>query len=111
MGYVNFFKFFARIRIPWTSPRPSPKEREVHGLKLLHDFFLHVLFKIILVSFCVLVVPSRASGTEVVHEFSFVEFRYSAHGVLGRHKTERLETIDFVHYFPNSFYSYFPLSI
>jgi hypothetical protein len=111
MGCVDHFRIRTYFLIHWTSPRPSPKEREVHGLKLLHDFFLHVIFKIILVSFCVLVVPSRASGTEVVHEFSFVEFRYSAHGVLGRHKTERLETIDFVHYFPNSFYSYFPLSI
>ena len=69
MGCVDHFRIRTYFLIHWTSPRPSPKEREVHGLKLLHDFFLHVLFKIILVSIWVLVVPSRASGTEVVHGF------------------------------------------
>jgi hypothetical protein len=52
MGWVNPIWVCVLILIPWTSPRPSPKEWEVHGLSLLHDFFLRVLLKF---SWCALV--------------------------------------------------------
>ena len=58
-----------------------------------------MLFKIFLVFFCVLVVNHTRPAFRY-RKFSFVEFRYSALGMLERQKTERLETIDFVHEFP-----------